>query len=283
MRPRRNRSVLALAQRRGAFHAFGRRAQQSQQRHDACREAVSRGHAQHHLHRGIGQRAGQVGGGGDAGAHAQPREPLQRRLVAGQHRAVHAQHLRHLRHRLGALQLAGGQAVAPERHARMIDAAAQPADGCQRRAVAVDDVRAGVHHADRPRGRDAVQVLAHAAPVVEVDRVEAPAGQRRGGVGQRGLSLGQALQHLIERLGAGPDPAVGVAAVEPAAVDEAPERAFHQVAVAFDQPRHQHLGGQPVVQRVRRPSRPALPAGRRRGCGRRAPPRAWPAAATGSS
>ena len=133
--------------------------------------------------------------------------------------------------------------------------AAQPADGGQCRAVAVDDVAAGVDHAHRPRGRHAVQVLAHAATVVEVDRVEAPAGQRRGGVGQRGLGVVQSLQHRIERLGAGPGPAVRIAAVEEAAVDEAPERTFHQVAVAFHQPRHQHLGGQPVVQRVGAPAR----------------------------
>jgi hypothetical protein len=67
-----------------------------------------------------------------------------------------------------------------------------------------------------PTGRvvHPVQVLAHAASVVKVDRVEAPAGQRRAGIGQRSLRFVQALQHRIERLRAAPQLAVGVAALE---------------------------------------------------------------------
>ena len=59
------------------------------QRHDARREASLAGHAQHHLHGGVGQQAGQIGGGGNAGAHAQPRKRAAR-LVAGEQLAVEA-------------------------------------------------------------------------------------------------------------------------------------------------------------------------------------------------
>ena len=46
-----------------------------------------------------------------------------------------------------------------------------------------------------------------------------------------------------------------VAAVEPAEIRHVPHAAFLQVAVAFDQPRHQHLVGEAVVERRARPRR----------------------------
>ena len=153
--------------------------------------------------------------------------------------------------------------------------------------VDVHQVAVGVADDDRPGRARAVEVLHGHALAAEVDRVEAPGDQRLGVRlafgGHPRVDLGQPRDHRVHRAQAAPDLARRVAAIEPAEIGAVPHAAFLQVAVAFDQPGHQHLVGEALVERRSCP-RPACPRGCRRPArGRRAPRRAWPAAASGSS
>ncbi len=245
----------ALAQRAGARHRIVRRhADQAQQRHDPHRIAGVVGGALQCCHFLVTQRGRKIGGRGHPGAHAQASEAADALGVPRQEGAVQADQRERRRHGLRALELAGGQAVFAQRDAGVRVSGAQQAGPLQRGGVHVEDVAAGVHHAHRARGADPVQVGARAAARAEVDRVEAPAGHRPV-AGRQGLRGGaQRLHHGVERTRARHAPAVRIVHVEPAAVGVAPQRAGHQVGVAFDQSGHQHLVGEALVQRERPPA-----------------------------
>lgn len=105
----------------------------------------------------------------------------------------------------------------------------------------------GMQDQDRPRRRDAVEVGGDDAPRAEKDRVEAPGEQRRLGVRHGVVGLDQALDHRLDAVAAGPAAAFGVGAGMKAGVGEGPDPAFHGVAVALDQSRHQHQVAEAVI------------------------------------
>ncbi len=157
-------------------------------------------------------------------------------------------------HRVGALQFAGRQTVRAKRQSRMIDAGTQQAGELQRLGVDVHDVGAGVQHPDRPRRRDAIEVGPGDAPGREIDRVERPPRERRAAVAELCLGLGEPRQNVIDRRHARPVCAVGRHAVEIAAIDVAPEHAFHDVAMPLDEARHQDFVGEAAVDLVLAPT-----------------------------
>ena len=136
----------------------------------------------------------------------------------------------------------------------MVYAGSQHSGQFQRLRVHIEDMAGGVEHADRALGRYLVEVVPVRPPAAIVDRVQRPAGERRGRVIQLVGGLAQPLDRGVDGLEAGPDRAFGVHAVEEAAIDIGPERAFHDMAVAFDQTRHQHLAGEALVQPVVAPA-----------------------------
>ena len=85
---------------------------------------------------------------------------------------------------------------------------------------------------------------------LEVEGVEAPGQQRFVGIVEGGVDFPQPFDDLADVRAAGPDPAVGVLAVEEPAVGVQPVAAGHGVAVGFDEAGEQHLVGQRVVDGV---------------------------------
>ena len=137
----------------------------------------------------------------------------------------------------------------------MVDPGLQHAGEFQRPAVDVEDMAGGVQHPDGALGRDLVQIVPVDAPAAIVDRVQRPAGERRGRRLDPVGGLAQPRHDFVDRFEAGPDRAFRVHPVEIAAIDIGPERAFHRVAVALHQAGHQHLVGEPLVQRIGAPPR----------------------------
>ena len=156
--------------------------------------------------------------------------------------------------RFRSLHLAGRQAVSAQRHAGMIDARPKHPGHLQRFGIDVEDVEACMHHADRAVFRNAVEVLARHALVVEIDGIEPPSGQRRRGAGERLLLLGKARNHCIERAQTLPILSVRPDAIEPAAIDVAPYGALEGVAVGFDEAGHEDEACEALVDRVRPPA-----------------------------
>ena len=137
----------------------------------------------------------------------------------------------------------------------MVDPGFQHAGEFQRLAVNVEDMAGGVQHPDGAVGRDLVQIVPADAPAAIVDRVQRPSGERRGRVVQPGGGRAQPLDYLVDRFEARPHRPLRIHSVEEAAIDIGPEGALHRMAVAFDQAGHQHLVGEPLVQRIGAPPR----------------------------
>ena len=131
---------------------------------------------------------------------------------------------------------------------------AQHAREFQRLRIDVEDMPARVHHPDRPFRRNPVEVLPRDAPVAVIDRIERPAGERLRRIIERGIRLRQPRNDLIDRLRALPGFAIGIGAVEVAAIREAPLHALGNMAVPFDETRHQDLVRELRIERVLAPA-----------------------------
>src|SRR5262249_25031470 len=124
----------------------------------------------------------------------------------------------------------------------------------ERAGVDVHDVATGMHDADRTVRRDAVEIVSRHAAVVEVDRVERPPGERLLGIGELCGGLGQTRDDRIDRFESAPGLAVRISAIEKAAVYEAPLHALADMAVSFNQARHQDLVGKRRIKLMVAPS-----------------------------
>ena len=135
----------------------------------------------------------------------------------------------------------------------MIDAFSQQAGQFERFRVHVQDVAARVLHADRASGGGAVEIMARAAALAVIDRVESPAGDRLRRIFESVAGGFQSRHRRIDRIRAGPCAPVRVGAVKVPDIDIAPIGAFRRVAVAFDQPGHEDFVREPGVERIRAP------------------------------
>ena len=217
-------------------------------RHQSHREVVRAGDLEQLVDCGLRQWCGQIGRGGDTGPHGQLAKGQQACTVTRHCGLVEADFLEYRRHRLGAFELAIGQAVGAEHDARMIMASSQKTGQLERQGVGIGDVAAGVGHRDRTLCTDAVEVVPVATALSEIDRIEAPADQWLGRARQMRLSLAQSLDHRLDRSGARPDAAIRITAVMKAAVDIAPVDALTDMAVALDETRHDHLVAEALIE-----------------------------------
>ncbi len=239
--------VIALAQARDLCDRLFRRVRhRCQRRHQPNAEVGLPGGLLIKLDRMVDQVVVQVGDRGhalDAGGrgvalHIGRREVSRQRIAA--ERTEYAKAGRY------ALQLAARQSVLAGHDAGNIGRA-QQFSALQHDGVDVTDVEAGMNHHDRPRRRDAVEILPRQHPAADMQRIEAPGKQRHFGIFQRGLGLLQTCDNGIDIAKAGDHFSPGRPAIEGADIGQRPHHAFHDVAVSLDETGQQDFIAEAVI------------------------------------
>ena len=123
----------------------------------------------------------------------------------------------------------------------MIDPRAQKPGQFQGFGIDVQDVARCVEDTDGPGRRHLVKIVTRDRDIVHIDRVELEPGERCLGVEKSGLGLFQPRNYRVQGFQPRPGLPAWVGAVEKAAIDVFPQRAFHSVRMTFDKARHQDL------------------------------------------